>query len=248
MHILRNLKTSKNSPMFFLTAMKIVPSNQWTMEKKETKRVEVAAVDDKQQITAIFACSMSGKFLPMQLIYKGTTKRCLPKDVNFLCDWHITHTENHSANEVTTFAYLRNVIIPYVKREREALKLQDDHCTLALFDIVKGQCTTQVMKILEENNILFVTIALAGSSHWTCRLTNQLKSSYEPSLESGMVVKYGSSLKRERVNKEVDMRMSNMKPLTAQWMMNLHHYLASHPVSSSTHGFKAAGIKNCHYI
>ena len=78
--------------------------------KEGTKRVEIAAVDDKRQITAVFACSMSGKFLLMQLIYKGTTKRCLPKDVNFPSDRHITHTENHWANEVTTIAYLRNVI------------------------------------------------------------------------------------------------------------------------------------------
>ena len=28
------------------TAMKIVPSSQWTMEKKGTKRVEIAAIDD----------------------------------------------------------------------------------------------------------------------------------------------------------------------------------------------------------
>ena len=31
--------------------MKIVPSSQWTMEKKGTKRVEIAAVDDKQQFS-----------------------------------------------------------------------------------------------------------------------------------------------------------------------------------------------------
>ena len=48
------------------TAMKIVPSSQWTMEKRGTKRVEIGAVDDKRQITAVFACSMSGKFLLMQ--------------------------------------------------------------------------------------------------------------------------------------------------------------------------------------
>ena len=35
------------------TAMKIVPSSQWTMEKKGIKRVEIAAVDDKRQITAV---------------------------------------------------------------------------------------------------------------------------------------------------------------------------------------------------
>ena len=50
------------------TATKIVPSSQWTMEKKGTKRVEIVAMDDKRQITAIFGCTLSGKFLPVQLI------------------------------------------------------------------------------------------------------------------------------------------------------------------------------------
>ena len=59
--------------------MKIVPSSAWTMEKSGTKRVEITAIDDKRQITAVFACSLAGPFLPIQLIYKGTTARCLPK-------------------------------------------------------------------------------------------------------------------------------------------------------------------------
>ena len=35
------------------TATKIVPSSQWTMEKKGTKRVEIVAVNDNRQITAV---------------------------------------------------------------------------------------------------------------------------------------------------------------------------------------------------
>jgi len=88
------------------TATKIVPSSQWTMEKKGAKRVEIAAVDDKRQITGIFTCTLSGKFLPIQLIYKGTTPKCHPKGIPFLADWHITHTENHWANETTTVAHI----------------------------------------------------------------------------------------------------------------------------------------------
>ena len=113
------------------TAIKIVPSSNWTMEKKGTKRVEIAAIDDKRQITALFACTISGNFLPMQLIYKGTTTKCLPKlkDEGFSSDWHITYTANHWANEVTTIAYLEKVIIPYVKREREAKAGPDPLCS-----------------------------------------------------------------------------------------------------------------------
>ena len=66
------------------TGMKIVPTASWTMEKKGTKRVEIAATDDKRQITGVFGCSMAGDFLPIQLMYKGTTPRCLPKMLIFL--------------------------------------------------------------------------------------------------------------------------------------------------------------------
>ena len=45
------------------TVVKIVPSSQWTMEKRGTKRVEIAGIDDKCQISAILVCTMSGKFL-----------------------------------------------------------------------------------------------------------------------------------------------------------------------------------------
>ena len=74
------------------TAMKIVPSTSWTMEKCDTKRVQIAAVDDKCQITAVFACSLSGNFLPIQLIYEGTTltKKCQ------ISRWMASNTQSKS--------------------------------------------------------------------------------------------------------------------------------------------------------
>ena len=67
------------------TGIHYVPVGSWTMEKEGSKRVEIVAVDDKRQITAVFAGSLTGDFLPPQLIYKGTTKWCLP-GVNFPAD------------------------------------------------------------------------------------------------------------------------------------------------------------------
>ena len=43
------------------------------------------------------------------------------------------------------------------------------------------------------------------------------------------------------VNEDVDMQMSCMKPLTTQWMINLHSHLASYP-NIIINGFRAAGI------
>ena len=36
------------------------------MEKNGSKRVELIAIDDKRQITGVFACSLTGTFLPLQ--------------------------------------------------------------------------------------------------------------------------------------------------------------------------------------
>ena len=50
------------------TGIYYVPVSTWTMAPGGSKRVEIIGIDDKQQITAVFAGSMSGEFLPPQLI------------------------------------------------------------------------------------------------------------------------------------------------------------------------------------
>ena len=76
------------------TGIKFVPCCTWTMEQQGTKRVEVIGVNDKRQITAVLCGSLSGDFLPVQLIYKGKTSRCHPHFA-FPAGWHITHSPNH---------------------------------------------------------------------------------------------------------------------------------------------------------
>ena len=60
------------------TAIKYVPVSNWTMADEGSQRVEVVAANDKRQITAVFGITLSGDFLPPQLIYQGTTPKCLP--------------------------------------------------------------------------------------------------------------------------------------------------------------------------
>ena len=55
------------------------------------KRVEIAGVDDKRQITAVFAAIAVGKFLPIQLIYRRRTAASLPA-FTFPDDWSVTYT------------------------------------------------------------------------------------------------------------------------------------------------------------
>ena len=60
------------------------------MEKRGTKHVEIAAANDKQQITALFICTATGQFLLIQLIYEGSASRYFPSGVKFPKGWNIT--------------------------------------------------------------------------------------------------------------------------------------------------------------
>ena len=55
------------------TGLNIVPGSVWTLDRKGTKRVEIAGIDDKCQITAVIRGTLSGKLLPFQVIFTGTT-------------------------------------------------------------------------------------------------------------------------------------------------------------------------------
>ena len=38
------------------TGLHLVPTSNWTMAKKGSKRVEMKGLEDKRQITAVFCC------------------------------------------------------------------------------------------------------------------------------------------------------------------------------------------------
>ena len=54
-----------------------------------SKKVSIIGIDDKRQITLVLAAAMTGKLLPLQLVYQGKTKACLPS-VSFPSNWDVT--------------------------------------------------------------------------------------------------------------------------------------------------------------
>ena len=134
------------------TGIHYVPAGSWTMRRKGQRESR-----SLQLITAIFAGIVSGDFLPPQLIYKGTTHRCLPTVV-FPHSWDITRTENHWSNENTMVQYMEKTIFPYIKKTRSELKLQEDQCALLIFDQFKGQVSEKMFKLLDENHVNIVVV------------------------------------------------------------------------------------------
>ena len=218
------------------TGIKIVPVSSWTMEKKGAKRVDIAGVDDKRQITAVFAATAVGDFLPVQLIYQGKTSASLPA-FTFPDDWSVMYTPNRWANEQTTKAYIEEIILPYVNEKRRQLHLEDDHPALVIFDVFKGQCTEEVLKMLNDNHIEHVLVP----ANCTDRLQPLDLSVNKPAKEflrrrfqewfaSQIAAQLEGSDDTQQVNsQQVDMRLSIIKPLGAHWLVELYDYLCTNP-------------------
>jgi hypothetical protein len=62
------------------TGIHLVPiGGSHTWERRGAKDVKFLGIEDKRQITACVSSSTSGDLLPLQLVFTGTTPRCLPK-------------------------------------------------------------------------------------------------------------------------------------------------------------------------
>ena len=115
----------------------------------------VAGIDDKRQLIAILSCSMTGDFLPPQLIYQGKIPHSLPS-YKLPADWDVTYTSNHWANEVTSLQYLSKIILPLIEQKQKGIGIE---CLpLVLFNHFKGQITKECLQALQRNHIHHVLI------------------------------------------------------------------------------------------
>ena len=227
------------------TGLHLVPTSNWTMAKKGSKRVEMKGLEDKRQITGVFCGTLCGEFLPMQLIYKGKTDRCHPS-YSFPADWCITQSSNHWSNEKTMLKYIDDIIVPFVERVRDDLGTDDSQAALGLFDHFKGQLTPNVTAALERHNIQSVLIPATCTDRLQ-PLDISVNKSAKVYLRSQFQQWYASEITSQNgaandVNFEpVDMSAPRMKAVGAKWLVSLYeHFLESPDIIIN--GFLASGI------
>jgi hypothetical protein len=191
--------------------------------------VEIVASDDIRQITSVFACSLAGHFLPLQMIFQGTTPKCLPS-VQFPKDWHITFSENHWSNEKTMVDYVQYIILPYVSEKRKELGLDLTFPVLVIFDCFKGQCQSSILKLLDDN-IFYVLVP----AHCTDRLQPLDLSVNKPAKDfmRKKFQEWHSNIMLQQLedgsNESINMRLTIMKPLVSKWAIEMYDYLPSRP-------------------
>ena len=104
---------------FDQTSLKLVQCGNSTLAKKNSTNVTIVGAADKRTITGTFSITLSGEFLPSQLIYGGKTKQSLPR----------YRSATHS----------KRARIPGLGSEQRAL---------VIMDVFTGQMTSEVKEIL----------------------------------------------------------------------------------------------------
>ena len=121
------------------------------------KTVPIKGIDDKRQITATFAISLSGEFFPIQVIYEGKTKRFLPTHT-FPASFDATFSEKHWFNTEKSLSFFNKIVFPHFKNVRKAKGYPDEQVSLIIMDTFKGQDNNEVVKLCRKNNCALIIV------------------------------------------------------------------------------------------
>ena len=118
--------------------------------------------------------------------------------------------------------------MPYVQSKRLELGLPSNYPALAIFDVFRGQQTEDIASLLDKNNIFIVNVP----ANCTDRL-QPMDISVNKAAKEFMRNRFSQWYANE-VEKQLDhgneitpinLRMSIMKPLSAQWLVSLYDHL-----------------------
>ena len=154
------------------------------------------------------------------------------QDNHFPSGWHVTCTQNHWANEVTTLQSINKILLPYANQKRKDLNLAANHSCLVIFDKFKAQCTSTVLEVLANSNIL-ISLLLANCTDRLQPLDISMNQSVKEFLRDQFHKWYASQVSSQIQKGEgsrfVNLSLTVVKPLDATWMTRLYDYLMQHP-------------------
>ena len=227
----------------------MIPVGNETLAPKGETSVTIEGSSDKRSITGTFAISSHGDFLPMQLIYGGKTSQSLPR-YRFSKGFCLSFNPKHFSNTNESIKFLKEIITPYVVKQRELLKCQVDQKTLVIMDVFAGQLTAEVLNAYEEANILIINVP-ANMTKYNQPLDRTVNGYAKRFLKSKFTEWYLSQVRAYLDNGvsiddiEVVLQLSKIKPIHAGWLIEFYNHLnTSKGKEIIDSRWKAAGISD----
>ena len=139
------------------TPLSYVSPGKYTCSLKGAKNVPIKCLDYKRQIAATFVVTTTGSFLPIQLIYQGKSKRCLPK-FTFPSDFHVTFTANCWSNLEKCEDLFNVIIFLYLSAKKKEFGYPEAQRSLIIMDIFNGKDNDEMKRLSTKNNYKLVIV------------------------------------------------------------------------------------------
>ena len=231
------------------TPLKYVPVGNETLAARGEQSVTIEGSADKRSITGTFAISFNGDFLPMQLIYGGKTSQSLPR-FEFPRGFSLSTNPKHFSNTEESLKFLKEVINPYVKHQRQLLKLSTNQKALVIMDVFTGQMTTAVLEAFKEANVCIVNVP-ANMTKFYQPLDLTVNGYAKRFLKRKFNEWYSGQVKAQLDNGvslddiHVGLQLTKLKPVHAGWIVEFYnHMTTSKGKEIINSGWKAAGISD----
>ena len=118
--------------------------------------------------------------------------------------------------------YVEKIIVPYVSKKREELKLDASYLALATFDNFTGKVTESILQLLGKNHIFGVTIPANCTDRlhpMDVSVNKATKNFLRQQFQDWYASKICEQLDGGGETVPIDLRLSVVKPLRARWMM-----------------------------
>ncbi|KAK3244681.1 hypothetical protein CYMTET_45718 [Cymbomonas tetramitiformis] len=262
-HVLRvaHVVKTKNIPKALVVAFdhvgfQVLPIKNTTWAPRGSDVVPLIGLDDKRQITAVVAEALdddgSGIVVGIQLIYTGTTERCLPavehRQLETFADFHFTYTYNHWADEDTNYELFENIIVKHFLNTKTRLRLPPDHPSMVILDCWPVQKSEHFRARVAASwpwiHLEYVPPGCTGKGQ---KFDVDGGGVYKPKLqerttryvqeEFTKALKGGESLE----NVKLDLTLGTMKTRQLYWIQEVHSEFKSN-VLARTKGWNLTGI------
>ena len=163
------------------TLLSYVSPGKYTFNPKGAKTVPIKGIDDKRQITATFTVSMTGKFLPIQLVYERKTPRSRPR-FDFPANFNVSFSDSPWSNMEKSIELFEKVIFPYLEQAKASLKYPKEQMSLIIMETFKGQDNDVVLDLCKKHMYHVVIIPHSLTKVFIASILNGFPSRFQSNL------------------------------------------------------------------
>lgn len=143
--------------------------------------------------------------------------------------------------------YVDKIVLPFINKIKRRLALSKNQKALCIFDVFRGQMGEEFLDHLKQNNICIVFVP-ANCTDKLQPMDLSVQKSVKDRLKSKFQAWYSNEILKQ-VEKDtsideiqpVDLKMSTLKPLGADWLVQTYKEIAAEP-DLVYNGFHCAGI------